>query len=106
MQDQSSVSVLEQQDRPSITVPRVSEAYISLDNPNDENHVRCSFDETTTEFGLDSCASTHMCNDISMFLPESLVDLTNVGVGGIGGVSPIEKKGTITFNIVDEEGMQ
>ena len=101
----SNIAGLEQ-DLPSITILCASEAYISLDSPNDNSYVRYSFDETTTEFKLDSCASTHICNDISMFLTESLVDLTNIGVGGIGRVSLIEKKGMIRFNIVDEESIQ
>ena len=41
-----------------------------------------------------------------MFLSDSLVNLINFGPGGIGGVSPIEKKGAIRFQITDEEGKQ
>ena len=74
---------------------------MSLDNPNDESLIRFSFDETNSEFGLDSFASKHTCNVISMFIPESLVTLTNVGTGVIGGVSPIEKKGKIRLQITN-----
>ena len=68
-----------------------------------KNYVQCSFDEKATKFGVDSCATTHICNDVSMFLPKSLVEANSVGAEGIGGLAKTSKRGTIKM-LIEEEG--
>ena len=63
------------------------EVHAPIENAMGKNLIRHLFDETIAEFGLDSRASTHMHDDISMLLPYSLASVTNGGEGGIVDIS-------------------
>ena len=57
----------------------------------------------TYEFGMDNCATHHICGDKNLFM--SMSDLPNdVHVNGISGSSMAKGIGTVRFHIMDTEG--
>ena len=47
------------------------------------------------EFGLDCCATSHIMNDLSLFIPDTIIELKNNGVKGIGRTVIIPKRGDV-----------
>ena len=72
-------------------------------NPDDENIT--SFDNNV-HFGLDSCSTNHACNGISLFLKDTITEVMDSGILGVGGVANVAKKGTIRFKIIDSYGKE
>ena len=52
------------------------------------------------KFGLDNCATHHVCTDINMFVGD-IINTTNVGIRGVGGISAATGIGTIQFDIIN-----
>ena len=51
------------------------------------------------EFGLDSCATSHIVNDLSLFISGTIAELKNNGVKGIGRTVKIPLKGDVEIFI-------
>ena len=47
-----------------------------------EEFIRYSFEKSATEFCIDICATARTGNDLSLFIPELLLDVASKGVGG------------------------
>ena len=43
------------------------------DNLSSEEFIRFSFNESVTEFGVDSYSTANVYNNVSLFIPESLI---------------------------------
>ena len=56
-----------------------------------------AFDVIATEFGLDSCSTTNLCFDESLFTPGAIEKLVGSEVEGRGGRSEITKKGSVSM---------
>ena len=56
------------------------------------------------EFGLDSCATSHIVNDLSLFIPGTVVELKNNGVKGVSGTAVISKRGDAEIFIFCSDG--
>ena len=52
------------------------------------------------KFGMDNCATHHVCTDINMFIGE-ITKITNIGIRGVGGVAAATGIGTIQFNLLN-----
>ena len=63
-----------------------------------------TFDVTTSEFGLDSCSTTHTCFDESLFTPGTVEELEGSGVEGAGGRSEVTKRGSVAIRIKSDDG--
>ena len=72
-------------------------------NPDDEDIT--SFDDNVY-FGLDSCSTSHVFNDVSLFLKDAITEVMDSGILGAGGVENVTKKGTIIFKIIDSYGKE
>ena len=55
------------------------------------------------KFGLDNCATHHVCTDINMFIGE-ITNITNIGIRGVCGIAAATGIGTIQFDIIDSTG--
>ena len=55
------------------------------------------------KFGMDNCATHHVCTDINMFIGE-ITKITNIGIRGVGGVAAATGIGTIQFNLLNSNG--
>ena len=58
------------------------------------------FDENPVEFGIDNCATHHICSNKSLF-HDGMKSLMSVGVRDINGVAQADGVGTINFTITD-----
>ena len=84
---------------PSIAVLSSS----SEDNKDKFTNANSDFSLGTYEFGMDNCATHHICGDRNLFT--ILNDLPNtVHVNGISGSSMAKGIGTIRFHIMDTKG--
>ena len=72
-------------------------------NPDDENTT--SFDDDVC-FGLESCSTNHACNDVSLFLKDTITEVMDSGILGVGGVASVTKKGTIRIKIICSRGKE
>ena len=55
------------------------------------------------KFGLDNCATHHVCTDINMFIGE-MTNITKIGIRGVGGIATATRIGTIQFDIINSTG--
>ena len=55
------------------------------------------------KFGLDNCATHHVCTDINMSIGE-ITNITNIGIRGVGGIAAATGIGTIQFDIINSNG--
>ena len=51
------------------------------------------------EFGLDCCATSHIMNDLSLFIPDTIIELKNNRVKGISRTVIIPKRGVVEIFI-------
>ena len=51
-----------------IAFPAVECSIITGEAATSEEFIRYSFDESATEFGIESCVTARMCNDLSLFI--------------------------------------
>ena len=58
----------------------------------------------TAEFGLDSCSTTHVCNNLELFVPDKIRDVPNLGIDGIRGTLVVAKACRIPLQIMDDSG--
>ena len=69
-----------------ISSERYNDIVISLDakacniNDTDDLTMGYSFNEMLIEFSLHSCVTAHIYNDITLFLSDSLIDLSSKGI--------------------------
>ena len=81
----------------------VCETVLSHQNSTAEDN-KISFDSSLrTLFGLDNCATGHICKDKSLFVGK-IKPLKDSGVKGVGGIAVPAGIGTIKFTIKDSEG--
>ena len=54
------------------------------------------------QFGIDNCATHHVCTDINLFVGE-VTEISNVGIRGVRGVATALGIGTVEFYIISSE---
>ena len=64
-----------------------------------------SFGQRYTRFGVDNCATHHICSEKSLFIGV-IRPCTNIGVRGISGSAIAEGIGTIAFTLTDSKGQK
>ena len=77
---------------------------LSSNQTKNDDEVRHSFDTNTVTFGVDNCATHHICSLLSLFRDHPK-PITNVGVKGVAGTMPAKGIGTITFSLKDDDGV-
>jgi len=82
-----------------VTIEPLCLANVS-DTSNSENDY--SFGQRYTRFGVDNCATHHICSEKSLFIGV-IRPCTNIGVRGIAGSAIAEGIGTIAFTLTDSK---
>ena len=75
----------------------------SEDNKDKFTNANSDFSLGTYEFGMDNCATHHICGDRNLFTILNVLPNT-VHVNGISGSSMAKGIGTIRFHIMDTKG--
>ena len=70
---------------------------------DDENCVSFATEVTRTEFGLDNCATHHICTEEKMFT-KLFTPEREISVQGVAGSLEAKGVGTIRFTITDDDG--
>ena len=61
----------------------------------------CSFENHTSDFGLDSCSTTHVCENLELFVSGTIREVPNLGIDGIERTQAVAKLGSIQLEIMD-----
>ena len=70
---------------------------------DDQQNANFSASKEPMEFGLDNCATHHICTNKALF-SEIKIPEREIGVQGVAGSLAAEGIGTIAFNITDDNG--
>ena len=71
-------------------------------NTRENNNTFVWWNDHRVEFGVDNCATRHICSKKELFVGE-INTSTNIGVKGISGSFRTTSLGTIRFTIKDDE---